>query len=342
LVRLLDATSGVQRRELKGHEGRINKGLFSPDGRLILTVSDDRTARLWESASEKQLRLFRGDGAIGDADFSSHGDLIATAEGGALRVWHVNDGQKAWELIFNKGSPPLSSIHFSPDGMLLAGGFSNVWGDINVWDVPTGRRVANLRTDGDAWGIAFSPNGKIIAATDGNGKLRLWNTSWMKLTDYQGKRQFGGSVPAFSSDGTLLAAGSLSETYVWPVFPFGQSLVDYARAIMPRKLTAERRRQFFLEQSGDIGIAIATDDELIRVKQTGTRSPAERAGLEINDAITRIDREEVDGLTQEEVVERLGGPVGSKVVLTILRKGHDKPMEVTVTRGEAQTQQSRM
>ncbi|WP_396604579.1 PDZ domain-containing protein [Bradyrhizobium sp. YCK136] len=340
LARMLDASNGVQRFELKGHEGGINKGLFSPDGRVVLTISDDGTARLWDSPTGKQLLLFRGDEAIRDAEFSKNGNLVATAERKAIRVWHVNDEREAWRLIFEQESPSLTSVHFSPDGMLLAGAFSNIWGDISVWDVATGRKVAGLQADTQAWGVAFSPDGAKIAATSAKGKVTLWSTLWMKLTEFSLEgHHFGGSNVAFSPDGTLLAAGSGSEIRVWPVFALGQPLVDYARSITPRKLTAEQRKQFFLEEPSGIGITFAADDELIRIVQVLARSPAEKAGLETNDKIARVDKVGIRGLKQDEVIGRLSGPVGSKVVLTILRNGHDNPMEVTVTRGELHNQQ---
>jgi carboxyl-terminal processing protease len=68
-----------------------------------------------------------------------------------------------------------------------------------------------------------------------------------------------------------------------------------------------------------------------------TARQSDKVGVEANDEITHIDKEAVRGLTQEEVVEKLRGAVGTKVVLTTLRKGRT-PLELTVTRGEIQAQ----
>jgi hypothetical protein len=91
-----------------------------------------------------------------------------------------------------------------------------------------------------------------------------------------------------------------------------------------------------------IGINFVNDGDVVRISEVFGGSPAEKVGIEANDEIARINRQEIHGLAQEDVIERLRGPVGENVLLTILRKGRDKPLELTVTRGEFQIQPSRI
>ena len=51
-----------------------------------------------------------------------------------------------------------------------------------------------------------------------------------------------------------------------------------------------------------------------------------------NDIITKLDDEQVQGLTLNQAVEKMRGPVNTKIKLTIMRKGQDKPIEVSITR----------
>jgi carboxyl-terminal processing protease len=61
-------------------------------------------------------------------------------------------------------------------------------------------------------------------------------------------------------------------------------------------------------------------------------TPAAKAGILANDIITALDGEQVQGLTLNQAVEKMRGPVNTKIKLTIMRKGQDKPIEVAITR----------
>jgi carboxyl-terminal processing protease len=61
-------------------------------------------------------------------------------------------------------------------------------------------------------------------------------------------------------------------------------------------------------------------------------TPASKAGIMANDVITHLDDEQVQGLTLNQAVEKMRGPVNTKIRLKIMRKGQDKPTEVSITR----------
>jgi Periplasmic protease len=61
-------------------------------------------------------------------------------------------------------------------------------------------------------------------------------------------------------------------------------------------------------------------------------TPAVKAGVMANDIITRLDNEPVHGLTLNQAVEKMRGPVHTKIKLTIMRKGQDKPIDMTIVR----------
>ena len=83
---------------------------------------------------------------------------------------------------------------------------------------------------------------------------------------------------------------------------------------------------------GGLGIEVTMEDGLVKVVAPIDDTPAAKAGVMANDIITKIDNEQVHGLTLNQAVEKMRGPVNSKIKLTIMRKGQDKPIEVTIVR----------
>lgn len=83
---------------------------------------------------------------------------------------------------------------------------------------------------------------------------------------------------------------------------------------------------------GGLGIEVTMENELIKVIAPIDDTPAARAGVLSGDLISRIDGENVRGLTLNEAVDKMRGPVNTPIVLTILREGADKPLKVEVVR----------
>jgi carboxyl-terminal processing protease len=86
------------------------------------------------------------------------------------------------------------------------------------------------------------------------------------------------------------------------------------------------------EGFGGIGVRIAVADGKVRVVSVMKYTPAQRAGMRPDDEILTIDGEPVAGLVQEQVVERLRGPVDSAVLLTVNRDTQPQPIEIRMTR----------
>jgi len=83
---------------------------------------------------------------------------------------------------------------------------------------------------------------------------------------------------------------------------------------------------------GGLGIEVTMEDGLVKVVAPIDDTPAAKAGVMANDLITKLDNEPVNGLTLNQAVEKMRGPVNTKIKLTIMRKGEDKPFDVTIVR----------
>ncbi len=83
---------------------------------------------------------------------------------------------------------------------------------------------------------------------------------------------------------------------------------------------------------GGLGIEVTQEDGLVKVVTPIDDTPAAKAGILANDIITHLDDEPIQGLTLNQAVEKMRGPVNTKIKLKIMRKGQDKPIEVSIVR----------
>jgi carboxyl-terminal processing protease len=94
-----------------------------------------------------------------------------------------------------------------------------------------------------------------------------------------------------------------------------------------REMQVETHGEF-----GGLGIEVTMEDGLIKVVAPIDDTPAAKAGVLAGDIITKLDDEAVQGLTLSQAVTKMRGAVNSNIRLTIVRKGQEKPIEVTLTR----------
>jgi hypothetical protein len=93
-----------------------------------------------------------------------------------------------------------------------------------------------------------------------------------------------------------------------------------------RDMQVQTRGEF-----GGLGIEVTMENGVVKVVSPIDETPAARAGVKPGDLITHLNGEDVLGLTLNEAVEKMRGPVNTKIKLTIMRKGADKPVEVSIT-----------
>lgn len=83
---------------------------------------------------------------------------------------------------------------------------------------------------------------------------------------------------------------------------------------------------------GGLGIEVTQEDGFVKVVTPMDDTPAAAAGIEAGDFITHVDGESVLGLTLNDAVELMRGPVGSEIVITVVREGETEPFDVTIVR----------
>ena len=94
-----------------------------------------------------------------------------------------------------------------------------------------------------------------------------------------------------------------------------------------RDMQVQTRGEF-----GGLGIEVTMENGVVKVVSPIEDTPAARAGLMSGDLITHLDKEQILGLTLQDAVEKMRGPVNSPITLTVVRKGVDDPFDVKVVR----------
>ncbi|MDF1670782.1 MAG: S41 family peptidase [Roseovarius sp.] len=83
---------------------------------------------------------------------------------------------------------------------------------------------------------------------------------------------------------------------------------------------------------GGLGIEVTQEEGFVKVVSPMDGTPADEAGMEAGDFITHVDNESVLGLTLDEAVDLMRGPVGSEIVITVVREGENEPFDVSIIR----------
>ena len=214
-LRLWDAATATPRgAPLQGHSAAVNSVAFSPDGKTLVSASEDATLRRWDAATGAALgEPWRGHEArVWSVAFSPDGQTVASGgEDTTVRLWDAATGKMT--AVLPGHTSRVWSLAFSPDGHTLASGSDDR--SIRLWDVATGAaRGAPLQGHaGVVSSVVFSPDGQLLASGGGDNTLRRWDVaSGRPLGEaLRGHTSRVWSV-AFSPDGRTLASGSEDQT----------------------------------------------------------------------------------------------------------------------------------
>ncbi|HUS66032.1 MAG TPA: hypothetical protein VMZ28_15875, partial [Kofleriaceae bacterium] len=218
LLRRAATALDQQQEVLRGHTDFVRDARFSPDGRTIATISDDRTARLWDTATGRERHVLRGHTDwVRAVAFSPDGrSLLTVSWDGTARLWDAASGRSRWVADLREGAAPPGDLHavagtlslpcaadFSPDGARIVAGC--VDHRVAVLARRDGAITARVAWEGGSViSAAFSPDGRRLVVTAFDGSVRLVESATgaavASLVGHEGSVRSG----AFSPDGTLV------------------------------------------------------------------------------------------------------------------------------------------
>ena len=198
---------------LQGHLVSVYSVAFSPDGRRIVSGSDDNTLRLWDAASGNTIgRPLRGHtGSVNSVAFSPDGrGLVSGSQDKTLRLWDAITGKPIAGALQGHTKGVLA-VAFSPDGHQIASGSEDH--TLRLWDAATGKQLGSpLRGHtSNVTSVAFSPDGHQIVSGSDDKTLRLWDAATGQPIGEPLRGHFSTVTSvAFSPDGRTILSGAAS------------------------------------------------------------------------------------------------------------------------------------
>jgi len=189
---------------------------FSPDGRFIVSCSNDHTVKLWDVENKRLAHTFKvHSGWFSSVAYSPDGRFIVSGLGNkTVKLWDVENRSLAH--TFRGHSTNVTSVAFSPDGGFIVSGSALFRGGdntVNLWDVEN-RRLAHTFQghSSDVNSVAFSPDGRFIVSGSDDKTVNLWDVENRRLAHtFKGHSGSVNSV-AFSPDGRFIVSGSWDKT----------------------------------------------------------------------------------------------------------------------------------
>jgi ribosomal protein L7/L12 len=180
---------------------------FALDGTRLATAGGDKTGRVWDATTGKELLTVNHAKSVSGVAFSPDGTRLATAsDDKTARLWDATTGK---ELLTVNHTDWVRGVAFSPDGTRVATASDDK--TARVWDASTGEELLTVNHTGWVRGAVFSPDGTRLATASNDKTARVWDaTSGKELLTVNHTGAVHGVV--FSPDGTRLATASEDKT----------------------------------------------------------------------------------------------------------------------------------
>jgi WD40 repeat protein len=208
---------GPQRAVLRGHQGWVTSGVYSPDGLKIASGSVDETVRVWGAESGLELLCCAGHKApVTTVAFTPEGRRIVSASlDRTVRVWDLDTGKEI--LCLHGHLRAVTSVAVSPNGKWLVSGSQDR--TVRVWDIRTGAEMLRLhKHDSSVHGVAISPDGRRLVSGSFDHTVRVWDASTAAPLLCLRGHEFWVTSVACSPDGQRIASGSVDQSVrVWDV-----------------------------------------------------------------------------------------------------------------------------
>jgi WD40 repeat protein len=196
----------LRKRELGvSHGDIVNSVTFSPDGKYFASGSADKTAKLWDAITGKEILSINHDDVVWDVAISPDSRYLATASSDKTAI--VYDILNGHELRRLKQNGTIRDVDFSPDSRYMATACDD--NTTKLLNLITGLIIA-LNHSGPINAVSFSPDGRYLATASSDHSAKLWTVTGREI----GQVRHGDVVESvcFNKDGSLFATCSQDKT----------------------------------------------------------------------------------------------------------------------------------
>jgi WD40 repeat protein len=212
-----DKTKGP--KTLAAHKGTVWSVAFSPDGKTLASVGEDRAIRLWEVLTGKNIVSLEGHTkTVLCVAFSPDGKILASGSvNGELILWDVATRRSTALLKRTRGNS-IDTLAFSPDGAVLAAGGQDQ--KVDLWDVATRKKRTDFGVGFPQYpnSVAYTAAGKPLAVSEKAHTFTIWDLAGGKKTIIDTDITTTSLCRAFTRDGKTVAAGfGDGKALIWEV-----------------------------------------------------------------------------------------------------------------------------
>ena len=215
ITALVSATSEYRERVRLEVPNAVRYAGFSPDGKRVITASEDNKAHIWDADTGEHLTSLTGhDKPVWSAVFGSDGARALTAsDDGTARIWNVETGELL--VVLNGHGARLRRAAFSLDNARIVTASKD--STARIWDAKTGKQLVELRGhDDEVYSAAFSPDGERIVTASLDKTARIWDAKTGKQLVKSLKHRDEVYSAAFSRDGARIVTASADGTVgIW-------------------------------------------------------------------------------------------------------------------------------
>jgi len=203
------------------HNFAVKSVAFSPDGRYVLSRSDDHTARVWDVNTGEEISRVTHESGVAVVVFSPNGKYVLSGGcdkmelevcvQGSARVWDALTGSEIARMTHDY---TVSALAFSPDGKYVVSG-----GDMTarVWEALTGREITRKTYKEGTLAVAFSPDSKYALSTSGYA-MDVWEANTRREIAHMEYHWEVFRSVAFSPDGRYVISGDMdSDLRIWEI-----------------------------------------------------------------------------------------------------------------------------
>ena len=202
---------------LDGHTDAVLSVSFHPEGAMLASASADKTIKLWDVRTGKELQTLNGHShSVNSVIFHPEGWMLASADG-EVRLLDVGTGKEL--QTFSHEYSHFSSVSFHPGGAILAfcsgpSYFYSRKNEVELCDIRTGKGVQSLTGHSrEIKSISFHPEGDMLASGSGDNTVKLWDIRTGKEIQTFLVGRFGNVYSvSFHPQGAMLASGSRNRT----------------------------------------------------------------------------------------------------------------------------------